>query len=225
MSPFLCTCNILGTVSLPTLIPQPLGRSPPCLPPVPHPRREKANRSPRLSCPGGDRILIWISPPPRPPLSPAVWPGVRGVKTSVACPPLLPPLAGTSRAGFAGAVPVLCLHLSPLLTVRYILCGGEGGVGGGGAIINLSRLTPQCGCLSWPAGRTRCRICQREERGREGEGGGERRRGEGRKREKLEKGAERKGRKGPDIFIALPTSFLHPSFHSLPGGMAGSWKR
>lgn len=33
-----------------------------------------------------------------------------------------------------------------------------------------------------------------------------------------EKGAERKG---PDVFIALPTSFLHPSFHSLPGEWRG----
>lgn len=50
-------------------------------------------------------------------------------------------------------------------------------------------------------------------RSREGE------RGDGRKRERSsEKEAQRKS---PDIFIALPTSFLHPSFHSLFLGKGG----
>lgn len=50
-------------------------------------------------------------------------------------------------------------------------------------------------------------------RSREGE------RGDGRKQERSrEKEAQRKS---PDIFIALPTSFLHPSFHSLFLGKGG----
>lgn len=150
-----------------------------------------------------------------------MWTGVRGVKTWVAHPPLHshPWLILGGPGSREGAIPVLCLHLSPLLTVRYILWGG---VGGGGAIINLSRLIasypnaaaclPAClpSCLAaWLASRDDCRVC-RVKKG----GGGEEREGAKGEREKLEKRAERRD---PDVFIALPASFLHPSLHSLPG--------
>lgn len=126
-------------------------------------------------------------------------------------PPSTPTPGWYVEGQVRGALPVLCLHLSPLLTVRYILWGGRGG---GGTIINLSRLVPQMP-PSRPAGSGCSGVCGRE-RGREGR----RRRGtKGESGRGLRgKGAERKG---PDIFIALPTSFPHPSFHTLFPGNGG----
>lgn len=46
--------------------------------------------------------------------------------------------------------------------------------------------------------------------------GGAWRRGRGR-RESAGEAGEAAERRDPDVFIALPASFLHPSLHSLPG--------
>lgn len=88
-------------------------------------------------------------------------------------------------------------------------------MGGGGAIINLSRLIPQMPTASAAiaAGSAGKKKDGGRGRSREGE------RGDGRKRERSSEKEAR--RKNPDIFIALPTSFLHPSFHSLFLGKGG----
>lgn len=116
------------------------------------------------------------TPAPPPPRSLAMHrTGIGGVKTSVAPPPQ-PGWYTEGRPGSREPVPVLCLHLSPLLTVRYILWGAWGA---GGAIINLSRLNPQtlrcgwCAGFSWGCGaaglRRREGAEEMEERGRAGE--------------------------------------------------------
>lgn len=126
-SPFLCTYNVLGMIAcdLDSAASGTEWLPPPSSPPEPRLLELDWRRPTGLqgsAWPCQCRAHNSGFPSSRP--SPAARTGFGGVKTWVARPSLLPPLAGTLRAGFTGAIPVLCLHLSPLLTVRYILCGG-----------------------------------------------------------------------------------------------------
>lgn len=57
-----------------------------------------------------------------------------------------------------GAVPVLCLHLSPLLTVRYILWGVWSTLTSPASYPNAAACLPACLRLGRLAGGDDCRV-------------------------------------------------------------------